>query len=58
MFALFKKTTLVAADEALSGRETRMPVPEHHAVNGRPLMGPWPAELKEVMFGMGCFWGG
>jgi peptide-methionine (S)-S-oxide reductase len=28
-----------------------------HAVNGRPLEGPWPAGSEVVLFGMGCFWG-
>ena len=36
-----------------------MPVPERHAVNGTPLEGPFPADLKleEAVFAMGCFWG-
>ncbi len=34
-----------------------MPVPEHHYVNGHPLMPPFPAGLEQAMFGMGCFWG-
>ncbi len=28
-----------------------------HAVNGRPLEGPWPAGTEVALFGMGCFWG-
>ncbi len=28
-----------------------------HAVNGRPLRGPWPEGLRVADFGMGCFWG-
>jgi peptide-methionine (S)-S-oxide reductase len=34
-----------------------MPVPERHAVNGTPLEGPFPAGLRQAIFGMGCFWG-
>ena len=34
-----------------------MPVPEHHYVNGQPLVGPFPAHLEQAVFGMGCFWG-
>lgn len=44
-------------DEALPGREDAMPVPEHHFVNGQPLVGPFPAHLEQAVFGMGCFWG-
>ncbi len=44
-------------DEALPGREDAMPVPEHHYVNGQPLVGPFPAHLEQAVFGMGCFWG-
>ena len=44
-------------DEALPGREDAMPVPEHHYVNGHPLVGPFPAHLEQAVFGMGCFWG-
>jgi peptide-methionine (S)-S-oxide reductase len=50
---------LPTVEEALPGREARMPVPERHAVNGTPLEGPFPADLnlEEAMFAMGCFWG-
>jgi peptide-methionine (S)-S-oxide reductase len=34
-----------------------MPVPEHHFVNGNPLVGPWPEGYQTAVFGMGCFWG-
>jgi peptide-methionine (S)-S-oxide reductase len=34
-----------------------MPVPAAHYVNGNPLKGPFPAGLRQAMFGMGCFWG-
>jgi peptide-methionine (S)-S-oxide reductase len=57
--ALFatKKMTVPSAEEALKGRETRMPVPERHAVNGAPLQPPFPAGLEQAVFGLGCFWG-
>src|SRR6187549_4187720 len=44
-------------DQALPGRDTQMPVPEKHAVNGAPLTPPFPAGLEQAVFGMGCFWG-
>ena len=52
-----KSTTLPTADTALPGRDTVMPVPEQHFVNGNPLRGPFPAHLQEAVFGLGCFWG-
>ena len=52
-----KKTTLPSADSALPGRDTKMPVPEAHFVNGNPLEGPFPDHLETAVFGLGCFWG-
>jgi peptide-methionine (S)-S-oxide reductase len=52
-----RKTTLPAADEALPGRDAKMPVPARHAVNGTPLEGPFPTGFEQAVFGMGCFWG-
>ncbi|WP_044870852.1 peptide-methionine (S)-S-oxide reductase MsrA [Pseudomonas sp. LFM046] len=54
---LAHKLELPAAAQALPGRETPMPVPDSHYVNGRPLKGPFPAGLQMVQFGLGCFWG-
>jgi peptide-methionine (S)-S-oxide reductase len=51
------ETRMISADEALPGRETKMPVPERHFVNGRPLEPPFPDGLEQAVFGMGCFWG-
>ena len=28
-----------------------------HAVNGRPMAGPYPQSSAELLVGMGCFWG-
>ena len=44
-------------DTALPGRSEPMPVPARHFVNGNPLRGPFPAPLRQAVFGMGCFWG-
>ncbi len=57
MFFSKKKATLPAPDEALPGRDTPMPVPAAHFVNGNPLKGPFPAHLEQAVFGLGCFWG-
>ncbi|MEM8925446.1 MAG: peptide-methionine (S)-S-oxide reductase MsrA [Actinomycetota bacterium] len=44
-------------DETLPGRDTPIPVPDAHFVNGRPLVGPFPDHLDTLVIGMGCFWG-
>jgi peptide-methionine (S)-S-oxide reductase len=51
------KTRMPSPEEALPGRDTSMPVPERHFVNGHPLLPPYPEETELAMFGMGCFWG-
>ena len=51
------KTTMPQAEEALKGREAATPVADRHAVNGTPLVGPFPAGFEQAMFGLGCFWG-
>ena len=43
--------------EALPGRDRKMPVPDKHFVNGNPLQPPFPEGMETAMFGMGCFWG-
>jgi len=56
-FGFGKKSTLPSPENALRGREQKMPVPEKHYVNGNPLTPPFPAGIEVVQFGMGCFWG-
>ena len=56
--ALFRrKSTMPAADSALPGRTTPLRVPEVHFVNGQRIVPPFPAGLREAIFGLGCFWG-
>ncbi|HYX74227.1 MAG TPA: peptide-methionine (S)-S-oxide reductase MsrA [Steroidobacteraceae bacterium] len=56
--ALFRrKSTMPAADTALPGRHTPLNVPETHFVNGHRIVPPFPAAMREAMFGLGCFWG-
>jgi peptide-methionine (S)-S-oxide reductase len=52
-----RKTTMPSRSEALPGRETALPVPEQHFVNGNPLPGPYPENMERAVFGLGCFWG-
>lgn len=59
MFGLFntEKMQMVAAQEALPGRDEFMKVTNRHAVHGRPIMPPFPEHCRELILGMGCFWG-
>ena len=52
-----RKTTMPSRGEALPGRDTAMPVPDAHFVNGNPLRGPFPDTVQQAVFGLGCFWG-
>jgi peptide-methionine (S)-S-oxide reductase len=52
-----KKLTMPSPDQALPGRDTPMPVPPAHYVNGHRLQPPFPAGLHTALFGLGCFWG-
>jgi peptide-methionine (S)-S-oxide reductase len=57
MHLFSKPTHMVTADEALPGRDTKMPVPAKHEVLGTPLEPPFPEGLEQVVVGLGCFWG-
>ena len=54
---MFTKTRVPAKDDALPGRQEKMPVPEAHFVNGARLQPPFPDGLERAVFGLGCFWG-
>ena len=51
------KLRIPAPEQALPGRDTPLPVPETHFVNGNRITPPFPAGLEQAVFGMGCFWG-
>jgi peptide-methionine (S)-S-oxide reductase len=51
------KTNLIAAADALPGRDRPMPVPERHDVLGTSIAPPFPEGLETAVFGLGCFWG-
>ena len=54
---VFGKDELPSREDALPGRDEKMPVPAAHFVNGAPLDGPFADGLQVATFGMGCFWG-
>jgi peptide-methionine (S)-S-oxide reductase len=56
--ALFrKKAVMPTKEEALPGRSAPLKVPETHFVNGHRIVPPFPAGMREAVFGLGCFWG-
>ena len=57
MALLRKKTTMPTAAEALPGRSTPLEVPQTHYVSGHRIVPPFPPDLREAVFGLGCFWG-
>ena len=57
MFFARKKTEMPSAEQALPGRETPLPAPERHFVNGNRIKPPFPEGLAQALFGLGCFWG-
>ena len=57
MLGLGRPTTIPDAADALPGRGTELPTAERHAVNGRPLKGPYPEGSEIADFALGCFWG-
>jgi peptide-methionine (S)-S-oxide reductase len=57
MFLFRHKTEMVDPAEALPGREQPIVVPGRHDVLGTPIAPPFPENLEQAVFGMGCFWG-
>ncbi|MBB5092193.1 peptide-methionine (S)-S-oxide reductase [Pseudochrobactrum saccharolyticum] len=51
------KLRMPTSNEALAGRTEAIATSEDHFVSGLPLHGPWPHNMKKILFGMGCFWG-
>jgi len=48
--------TLPSPDKALPGRPAAVEVPPAHAVNGRPMLPPYPDGSEIADFALGCFW--
>ncbi len=51
------KTDMVAAGDAMPGRDQPIPTAKTHFLSGLPLKSPVPEGMAQAMFGMGCFWG-
>lgn len=57
VFSFRRRVELLATGDALPGRDTPMPIPDRHAVNGHPIAPPFPDHLETAVFALGCFWG-
>lgn len=47
----------ITASEALPGRHTAICIANIHFVTTHVIVSPFPAHIREAMFGLGCFWG-
>lgn len=57
MFGLGKKLEMPSATDALPGRAQAVPLAARNIVTGNPMAGPFPAHMRQIIVGMGCFWG-
>ena len=48
---------MISKEQALPGREEAIPLPAKHFVNQHNLIAPYPENMQQAMFGLGCFWG-
>lgn len=56
-FSSKSKSEMPTTENALPGRSAIMPVPDAHFVNGNPIKQPFPEQMEQIVFGLGCFWG-
>jgi len=48
---------MITKEQALPGREQAIALPEKHFVKQNLLSAPYPENMRQAMFGLGCFWG-
>ena len=48
---------MITKEQALPGRDESISLPEKHFVNQNYLAQPYPENMQQAMFGLGCFWG-
>lgn len=48
---------MIKKEHALAGRTESIPLPIKHFVNQNKLAKPYPKNMQQAMFGLGCFWG-
>ncbi len=52
-----KSMEIPSSAQALPGREEKMQLNPVHYVHGRSMVEPFPQNMEQVIFGLGCFWG-
>ena len=57
MFSKERKLKMPAAGDALPGRDGELNISGKHFVNSHTMKPPFAGNLKQAMFGLGCFWG-
>ncbi|XP_005107543.1 peptide methionine sulfoxide reductase MsrA 1 isoform X2 [Aplysia californica] len=57
MGEMASKTAMVSKDDALPGRSEKLKVSPKHTVLGTTTVPPFPENVENAMFGLGCFWG-
>ncbi len=57
MFFFRKAPEMVTRENALIGRQLPMEIASKHYVLGRPISAPFPDNISQAIFGLGCFWG-
>lgn len=50
-------STMVSKEQALPDRSDSIVLPLKHFVNQNDLHKPYPENMQQAMFGLGCFWG-
>merc|ERR1719388_626096 len=48
---------MICRSSALAGRAEKMRIASTHYVLKNPMEGPWPENMKVMVFANGCFWG-
>ena len=52
-----KSMEIPSSAQALPGRDEKMQLNPVHYVHGRSMVEPFPQNMEQVFFGLGCFWG-
>lgn len=52
-----RQALMPSPEQALPGRAGAMAVPPKHFLLDAPVAPPYPGEMRQALFGMGCFWG-
>jgi len=52
-----KSMEIPSSAQALPGRDEKMQLNPVHYVHGRSMVEPFPQNMQQVIFGLGCFWG-